>query len=464
MLKKIIIFSLFFLVSIFNLVAQQPVQVTGLLKKERMQPVKLFKVELGKIVEIASAQPSATGKFGFTFYPDYEGLYVLGTGELDDARNNYKFYFKGGEQLSLELLDSTYRLTGNTNSKENKVLSQWYTFSEDIATKSTFFLTANTVNVTYVDFFPAMEQLASKSSSFLNGKATGNLKFDRSMHQIIKNDLAYYATNFVFTFRTKKAAKEDFNDYYRKLNINDFAKNTNVLYRYPWGIRLLSYMVELNFKLKGTLSNRTVDGLKENINFVPNDTLKGDLVSIRMQSLTKFDDYTTYLGIFGKYILTAPQKTRDMEVMSRLAVLTPGAAAFNFSYPDKDGKMVAMTELKGKVVLVDVWATWCAPCKAEIPYLKKLEEEMKGTDVLFVSISVDEAKDKEKWLKMVKDDKLGGLQLFATGWGDLAKYYKITGIPRFMVFDKDGKIVTVNSPRPSNPELRTLLEKVLAQK
>lgn len=460
MLKKIIVFCLFLLGIIYQLAAQQPVQVIGLLKKERIQPIKLFKVEQGKIVEIASSRPSAGGKFGFIFYPEYEGLYVLGTGEPEDARNNYKFYFKGGERLSLELLDSTYRLTGTLNSKENKVLSQWYSLSEDITTKSTYFLTTNTVNVTYTDFFPAMEQLVLKSNTFLNGKITGNAKFDRAMHQVIKNDLAYYATNFVFTFRIKKPEKQDFTAYYHHLNIGDFAKNTNILYNYPWGDRLLNYLVEMNYKLKGVLSTRTIDGLKENIALVPNDTLKGDMVLTRMYNLVKFDDYTTYSGLFGKYILTASQKARDVEVMARLAVLTPGATAFKFTYPDQNGKMVSMEDLKGKVVLVDVWATWCAPCKAEIPYLKKLEQEMKGTDVSFVSISVDEAKDKEKWLKMVKDDQLGGIQLFATGWGDLAKYYKITGIPRFMVFDKKGKIVTVNSPRPSNPELKILLEKI----
>lgn len=144
--------------------------------------------------------------------------------------------------------------------------------------------------------------------------------------------------------------------------------------------------------------------------------------------------------------------------------LNPGDPAYNFNYVDKDGKMVSMSDLKGKVVLIDVWATWCGPCTAQIPHLKKLEEEMKGKDVAIVSISVDEEKDKEKWLKMIKDENLGGIQLFAGGWGDIGKQYQIKGIPRFMVFDKQGKIVTVNSPRPSSPELKALLEKTLSGK
>ena len=51
-----------------------------------------------------------------------------------------------------------------------------------------------------------------------------------------------------------------------------------------------------------------------------------------------------------------------------------GMRAADFTYPDKDGKMVSLSDFKGKVVLVDVWATWCSPCRKELPYLKKLEE------------------------------------------------------------------------------------------
>ncbi|HEY8387789.1 MAG TPA: hypothetical protein VIK74_04255 [Parasegetibacter sp.] len=58
-------------------------------------------------------------------------------------------------------------------------------------------------------------------------------------------------------------------------------------------------------------------------------------------------------------------------------------------------------------------------------------------------------------------EDLKGVQLFASGWSDIAKFCNITGIPRFMVFDKQGRIITINSPRPSNPELKLLLEQEL---
>ena len=115
------------------------------------------------------------------------------------------------------------------------------------------------------------------------------------------------------------------------------------------------------------------------------------------------------------------------------------------------------------MVVVDVWATWCGPCRAQTPHLKKLEEELKGRDVVFISYSVDEAKDLDKWKKLVAADGLGGVQLIgdAAFKSPICVNYKINAIPRFMVFDKAGNIVSIDAPRPSTPELKQLLENEL---
>jgi thiol-disulfide isomerase/thioredoxin len=151
-------------------------------------------------------------------------------------------------------------------------------------------------------------------------------------------------------------------------------------------------------------------------------------------------------------------------MLKKVSTFKKGDMAYNFSYPDINGKTVTLASLKGKVVLVDVWATWCGPCKQQIPHLKKLEEELRDKDIAFVSISVDEEKDKEKWKTFVEKEELKGVQLYAKGWSDFAKYYDIRGIPRFLVFDQEGKIVTVDSPRPSQPELKELLLSTLNSK
>ena len=112
---------------------------------------------------------------------------------------------------------------------------------------------------------------------------------------------------------------------------------------------------------------------------------------------------------------------------------------------------------------VDVWATWCGPCKAEIPYLKEVEEEFKEENIAFVSISIDREKDHEKWENMVAEETLGGIQLFADkDWeSQFVKDYYISGIPRFILIDPEGKIVSPDAPRPSNPKLKEMLKEKL---
>ena len=124
-----------------------------------------------------------------------------------------------------------------------------------------------------------------------------------------------------------------------------------------------------------------------------------------------------------------------------------------------EGDAVTSTDLQGKKVYIDVWATWCGPCIREIPALKALEEELKDEQVQFVSISIDQLKDKEKWKNFVAEKELGGIQLIVDGaWkSDFAQTYNVTGIPRFMIFDADGTIIDANAPRPSDPIIKETL-------
>jgi thiol-disulfide isomerase/thioredoxin len=141
------------------------------------------------------------------------------------------------------------------------------------------------------------------------------------------------------------------------------------------------------------------------------------------------------------------------------AAFKKGAESPKFSYPDTTGKIVSLDDLKGKYVYVDVWATWCGPCKREIPHLKELDAAYENKDINFVSLSIDKQEDKEKWLKMVQDENLQGIQILADNdWNsDFVKAYNITGIPRFILIDKEGNILDADAPRPSDPRLKEVL-------
>ena len=135
----------------------------------------------------------------------------------------------------------------------------------------------------------------------------------------------------------------------------------------------------------------------------------------------------------------------------------------SFAYENHKGGVTKLEDLKGKYVYVDVWATWCAPCRAEIPFLKKIEEKYHGKNIEFVSISIDKLKDKEKWRAMVDDKELGGIQLFADNdWNSqFVKDYGINGIPRFILIGPDGNVVNANADRPSSADLDRVLSELV---
>ena len=133
-----------------------------------------------------------------------------------------------------------------------------------------------------------------------------------------------------------------------------------------------------------------------------------------------------------------------------------GEPAIDFTYPDKEGNEFSLSTFKGSLVYVDVWATWCGPCKAEIPALKTLEHDYHNNNITFLSVSVDT--DKEAWVNMLADKQLGGVQLWANGWTEITKSYAINGIPRFLLFDADGNVISLDAPRPSSEDIRELLD------
>ena len=145
------------------------------------------------------------------------------------------------------------------------------------------------------------------------------------------------------------------------------------------------------------------------------------------------------------------------------ALPQPGEAATDFTYPDKDGNNVALSDFIGSVVYVDVWATWCGPCRAEMPFLHDLEAEYSDKNVTFIGVSVDEEKNRQVWLDMMEEKDMQGVQIFADGWSQITKDYAINGIPRFMLFDTEGNVSNLNADRPSSDDIRPAIDALLVE-
>ncbi|NGM90352.1 TlpA family protein disulfide reductase, partial [Parapusillimonas sp. SGNA-6] len=118
---------------------------------------------------------------------------------------------------------------------------------------------------------------------------------------------------------------------------------------------------------------------------------------------------------------------------------------------------------KGKYIYIDFWATWCGPCIQEIPSLKKLEHDYADKKIVFVSISMDRERDRQKWIDFVRKEKLEGIQVWldAANNKQISQAFNILQIPRFVLLDDKGQIVDANAPRPSDDRIRTILDKLL---
>ena len=133
-------------------------------------------------------------------------------------------------------------------------------------------------------------------------------------------------------------------------------------------------------------------------------------------------------------------QTKDSSFnLSGRPLLGKDVPAPNFTFPDLDGKMVSLIDYKGKVVLLNIWATWCAPCVAEMPSMEKLYQELKGEGFEILAISVDEAGAKAV-IPFMEKHKLG-FPVLLDPKGDIKNLYQATGIPESFIIDKDGIIV-----------------------
>ena len=144
--------------------------------------------------------------------------------------------------------------------------------------------------------------------------------------------------------------------------------------------------------------------------------------------------------------------------------LVPGSQALDFTMTDRKGKVFHLSDFRGKAVYIDVWATWCGPCCAEIPHMEKLAAHYaKNKKIELISISLDE--DHAKWEKKLAEDKPEWKQFICPDAfkSALCKNYDINGIPRFLFFDKDGKVISLDAPRPSAENIIEYIDKHLAE-
>ncbi len=226
----------------------------------------------------------------------------------------------------------------------------------------------------------------------------------------------------------------------------------------PFAAELLKEGNVVNYDIRFVVERCVKDGLIT----IPAGSHWNQL-SLVKDMLEKVEDSASDKTIGAARKLLAKLTNTDLsEILKneidRVDVLASGKPAFDIELEDVDGKAIKLSDYKGKTIYVDMWATWCGYCIKEFPSFLKLKE--KFPNVVFVSISTDESK--ALWKKyLAAKPKTDVVQCLSVNRVKLGTNWNIHGIPRFLLIDKNYKIVDAFAPRPSDPKAAQLLEQNL---
>jgi len=215
-------------------------------------------------------------------------------------------------------------------------------------------------------------------------------------------------------------------------------------------------LMEKSYNSIGQLSEQALQFSNEN-----KDNLAGFYGMLFLFSI----DPTTYEEQLIKYAEETKSKFPDnpfvqsfAKHMEGLKPLSIGQEAPNFTSLTPNGKAVKLSDLRGQYVLLDFWASWCAPCREENPNIVSQYHRFKNKGFTVLGVSLD--KNQASWIKAIKDDKLEWTQLSdLKQWdSEAGQLYNISAIPASFLIDPDGKIIGKNL---RGPALKEFLEKKL---
>jgi thiol-disulfide isomerase/thioredoxin len=398
---------------------------------------------------------NSDGTFTDTLYLDYEGLYEIG--------RDIALYLEKDKNVSFEVNSEKPEeivFSGDLSTENNYIAQKSKLSTEIMGNMQTF------LSLEENDFLAKIDELSKKRNELVenttftaNGfkeKELKNLKFNTTYILGLYPDYHPYFTN-----------KEDFNiseNFPKKDETIDFDNADD--FNFSASYRIL---VQINFD---SSVQREMDK-EEKTDFYETSLMK--LKAIKSQNIkNEIASSLSYhvnlsnekMEDFYKELLASSTdekfKNNLTEKYNKIKTLVKGNPSPKFNYENHKGGTTSLDDLKGKFVYIDVWATWCGPCKREIPFLKEVEKKYHGKNIEFVSISIDDKKDYETWKNFVTEQQLGGIQLYAdNAWqSQFAKDYVIDGIPRFILIDTEGNIVSGDAPRPSDEKLIDLFNEL----
>ncbi len=354
-------------------------------------------------------------------------------------------YLTPGDDLNINLdIENPYKTTfSGTGAAANTYLvdrKTSYLGKNGVNTKARFEQTKVTIDSATNVRQKELLQVKGLTSAFV----------DDAQQMLVARQASNYISYFLYSTYFKKDAEDD-----------QFANDLKLYVK--------SIMGSINPLLEGFLTNNHLIDVPDVANVISDCVTYGDLSLANYQ---QWNECISLLHFENKLEKEKEHVTPELlkeandrlaklsndefkkglqKRINRMATLVAGASVADMQLLDAKGKSVKLSDFKGKVIYIDFWATWCGPCKKELPHYTKLIEKFKGKNVVFLSISTDE--DKAKWRSFIAKDATPSVQLFPVNLQVLSKQWQITGIPRFILINKDLSIVDAYADRPSSGEV-----------
>ncbi len=378
----------------------------------------------------------------------------------DGYENTVSFSGKGAEANNY----LTAKRLNTAAIKGNDIFEFCSRDEDDFATKVTSIKTKN------LELLNKMPHLGADFKTF----EIQNIKYDELL------DYAFY----FFLQRNKTAFSKDKNipeynapEGFMPDEFFNFKFDNDLLYQNSASYWQLSF-IKLNrsFNIKKVKNEVDIKYLDSVFKIIKIDALKNDMAIQFSRSLLRNKEtpeaktYYHYFINHNQIDKATKQKikvsyegsdTKQATLASNTIALKKGDVSPKFvNYKTPNSEAMSLEDFKGKYVYIDVWATWCGPCKKEIPSLKAIEKKYHDKNIEFVSISVDANYAFNTWKKMVKEKELTGIQLFADNAfkSEFIQDYGIRSIPRFILIDPNGNVLESSAPRPSDEKLVTLFD------
>jgi len=395
------------------------------------------------------------GDFSGQVLVDKDGYYFFQVG-----RSYTTVRFKRGHNVNVQIdANNFYKsmsYSGELKKENNYNVAKSHLRSSRVGDPKDYFV------VPLNEFLPKIEKTRDTLFSLLDKSGLGQKDIEIEK-KIIEYEYLQTYNNYkkFFHYHNKidPDLPEDYFDPILSMDTDDEA-----LFRHSRAYRNLiieNFRLSSKKEMQNNPSLTIIDFVKAKISGIKSIDIREQFASMLIRQMKDEnenidDDYHKIMSLLS----TERNRDKLTQRYNSARLTKAGLASVDFNYENYDGGMTSLEDLRGKLLYIDVWATWCGPCIREFPALKELVKEYDEKDIEFVSISIDSKNDYNKWKKMVAEKNIGGIHLYDDEGlsSDFMRAFSVSLIPRFMMIDPQGKIITAKAPRPSSKEVRKFID------